>query len=304
MVLNLLNRYPRKPRDKQRKVAASKQQASTTTAATVREPEDAADGDHLHANRPDEMTAETPGHSNSPGESPAVSASMLSAEPDEPSRLNKTDTRPSYFNNSLTISYILKTVELAKEAELGPFKADYSIIVSSESHSRRHRAQSTPSDNPSLQDALVMPSEHVSIQLIQSFFQNFHPAYPVIDRQAFTDLYRQGKASPLVLHTIYMVAFTCGHEDLVRVAEYRDRTAARKAHYLRAKALYDADYELDDTNLAAALHLLGFWWLGPDDQKDSWYWQGCAVTLAQSLGMHRSYVQPFFMLFFSKKWDF
>lgn len=190
-------------------------------------------------------------------------------------------------------------VELAKEAELGPFKSDNSTIASPEGHSRIHRAQPKPSEIPSLQDALVMPSEHVSIQLIQSFFQNFHPANPVIDRQAFTSLYSQGQASPLVLHTIYMVAFTCGPEDLVRVAQYRDRTAARKAHYLRAKALYDADYELDDANLAAALHLLSFWWLGPDDQKDSWYWQGCAVTLVQSLGMHRSYVQPSYTPLFS-----
>lgn len=236
------------------------------------------------------MTADTPIHSNSRGESSAVSAPLLSAEPDEPTGQIETDTRPSYFKNSLTISYILKMVELVKEAELGPFKADYSILVSSEGHPRRQRAQPTPSENPSVQDALVMPSEHVSVQLIRNFFQNFHPANPVIDRQAFTSLYRQGQASPMVLHTIYMVAFTCGDEDLVQIAGYSDRTAARKAHYLRAKALYDADYELDDTNLAAALHLLSFWWQGPDDQKDSWYWQGCAVTLAQSLGMHRSYV--------------
>lgn len=241
------------------------------------------------------MSAAAPVHSHNRGESPAVSAPLSSAGPGEPSGQIETDTRPNYFKNSLTISYILKMVELVKEAEIGPFKADYSNIVSSEGHSRRHTSQPTLSENPSLKDALVMPSEHVSDQLIQSFFQNFHPSNPVIDRKAFTDLYRQGQASPLVLHTIYMVAFTCGDEDLVRIAEYRDRTAARKAHYLRAKALYDADYELDDTNLAAALHLLSFWWEGPDDQKDSWYWQGCAVTLGQSLGMHRSYVQPLLM---------
>lgn len=298
-MLSLLNRYPRQARNKQRKGSASKQQASTTTTITVWNPEDAVYEGHV--NRADEMTADTPIHINSRGASPAVSAPLLSAEPDEPSGQIETDTRPSYFKNSLTISYILKMVELVKEAELGPFKADYSNIVSSEGHSRRHRAQPTPSENPSLQDALVMPSEHVSVQLIRSFLQNFHPANPVIDRQAFTNLYRQGQASPLVLHTIYMVAFTCGDEDLVRVAGYGDRTAAREAHYLRAKALYDADYELDDTNLAAALHLLSFWWQGPDDQKDSWYWQGCAVTLAQSLGMHRSYVQPLSMPLFSPR---
>lgn len=299
-MLNLLNRYPRQSRNKQRRRPVSKQQASSTKAIAVRKPEDAVDGGNV--DRPNAATADTPVYNNNSGdESESHVVPAPSAEPEEPNGQTKTDTRPSYFNSSLTISYILKMVDLAKEAEIGPFKADYSTIVLSEGHSRRHKVQPKPIENPSLQDALVMPSEHVSNQLIQIFFQNFHPANPVIDRQAFTSLYRQGQASPLVLHTIYMVAFTIGHEDIVREAQYRDRTAARKAHYLRAKGLYDAGYELDDANLAAALHLLSFWWQGPDDQKDSWYWQGCAVTLAQSLGMHRSYVQPSFAPICSKK---
>ncbi|KAJ3548174.1 hypothetical protein NM208_g1137 [Fusarium decemcellulare] len=143
----------------------------------------------------------------------------------------------------------------------------------------------------SLQDALVMPDRRVSDQLIWSFFANFHPAYPVIDRLSFIDAYGQSRASPMLLHAIYMTAFTCGPESLVRSAGYSDRTSARKAHYLRAKTLYDAGHERDATYLAAALHLLSFWWLGPSDQKDSWYWQGCAVTFAQSLGMHRTLAQ-------------
>ncbi|KAF5604000.1 hypothetical protein FPCIR_1061 [Fusarium pseudocircinatum] len=142
-----------------------------------------------------------------------------------------------------------------------------------------------------LREALLMPESRISDQLIISFFTNFHPAYPVIDRLSFIDLYKQGHASPLLLHAIYMTAFTCGPESLFEAAGYSDRTSARKAHYVRARTLYEAGHEKDVTHLLAALHLLSFWWLGPSDQKDSWYWQGCAVTLAQSLGMHRSLAQ-------------
>ncbi|KAH7007779.1 fungal-specific transcription factor domain-containing protein [Ilyonectria destructans] len=194
------------------------------------------------------------------------------------------DARSCHLKNTLSLSYILDMVQYANESDLGPFKLDPRTFVDQSIPTSESRI----SEHVSLQAALVMPSRDVSDQLIRSFFENFHPAYPVIDKHLFASLYRQGKASPLILHAIYMVALTCGPEDLVQAAGYTDRTTARKAHYLRAKTLYDYDYETDDTNVAAALHLLSFWWLGPDDQKDSWYWQGCSVTLVQSLGMHRS----------------
>ncbi|BCR88967.1 fungal specific transcription factor domain-containing protein [Aspergillus chevalieri] len=85
-----------------------------------------------------------------------------------------------------------------------------------------------------------------------------------------------------------MLGFTVGSENLVRAAGYNDRAVARKTHYLRAKVLYDADYETDRMNLVAVLLLLGFWWAGYEEQKDTCYWVGCATTVAQSFGMHRS----------------
>lgn len=85
-----------------------------------------------------------------------------------------------------------------------------------------------------------------------------------------------------------MVGFTIASTSLLSAAGYSDRATARKTHYLRAKALYDADYEMDRLTTAAALLLLGFWWANPDDQKDTNYWISCAVNVAQSLGIHRS----------------
>ncbi|KAL6405319.1 hypothetical protein AUP68_11071 [Ilyonectria robusta] len=194
------------------------------------------------------------------------------------------DARCCHLEKTLSLSYILGIVQCANESDLGPFKVHPRAFVDQSIPASKSRI----SEQMSLQAALVMPSRHVSDQLIQSFFENFHPAYPVIDRKLFASLYRQGKACPLILHAIYMVALTCGPEDLVQAAGYADRATVRKTHYLRAKTLYDYEYETDDTNVAAVLHLLSFWWLESEDQKDAWYWQGCSVTLVQSLGMHRS----------------
>ncbi|KAF4439406.1 Cutinase transcription factor 1 alpha [Fusarium acutatum] len=142
----------------------------------------------------------------------------------------------------------------------------------------------------SVRDALTMPPKEISDRLVYTFFEIIHPPYPVIDRRAFSELYRQGKASPMLLHAMFLVTFILCDESLIQAAGFSDRTAARKHHYLRAKTLYDVDHETDRNVLTAAIFLLGFWWNGPDDQKDSWFWLGCATSCAQSLGMYRSTV--------------
>ncbi|KAL4894780.1 fungal-specific transcription factor domain-containing protein [Aspergillus ambiguus] len=154
------------------------------------------------------------------------------------------------------------------------------------------RCQSNYADNTrttvTLQEALTLPSLDLLDQLVRVFFEKIHPAYPVFDRERFMQSYSMGRASPFVLQTIALLGFTIGSDELIRAAGFSDRATARKTHYLRAKALYDVDYESDRVILVAVLLLLGFWWAGPDDQKDICYWIGCATTVAQSLGMHRA----------------
>ncbi|RAH65213.1 uncharacterized protein BO66DRAFT_443203 [Aspergillus aculeatinus CBS 121060] len=105
-------------------------------------------------------------------------------------------------------------------------------------------------DPVSLRDTLILPPSPVAEKLIRAFFELIHPAFPVVDRHEFSRL---------------------------------------RTHYLRAKALYDADYETCSVTIVAALLLLGFYWSGPEDRKDTCYWIACATNVAQALGMHRSH---------------
>ncbi|KAI1625600.1 fungal-specific transcription factor domain-containing protein [Exophiala viscosa] len=141
------------------------------------------------------------------------------------------------------------------------------------------------------QGAFTTLPKALSDELVAVFFRYFHPAWPVFDRRHFAALYERDQASLLALQTIYFIAFSICDENLLHRAGFFDRYQARRVFYLRAKGLYDADYEKNKVILAAVLFLLGFWWLGPEDQKDTWYWLGCAVSLAQTLGMHRSTAQ-------------
>ncbi|GAB1201930.1 hypothetical protein APSETT445_000528 [Aspergillus pseudonomiae] len=185
-----------------------------------------------------------------------------------------------------SLSYVVEVVYSPNDGSTEPLKVHYPIPASIADRPDTNHAPRLE-EPVSLQEAFIMPPRNVADQLIQAFFRKLHPAFPVFDRQRFTRLYHQGQASPLVLQTIFFLGFTVGSEELVHTAGYSERATARKTHYLRAKALYDADYENDRMNLVAVLLLFGFWWAGPEDQKDPCHWIGCAIALAQSLGMHR-----------------
>ncbi|PIG80449.1 hypothetical protein AARAC_001684 [Aspergillus arachidicola] len=181
--------------------------------------------------------------------------------------------RLQQLGESVSLSYVVEVVYSLKGGSTEPLKVHYPIPASIADRPDTNYAPRVE-EPVSLQEALTMPPRDLADQLIQAFFRMLHPAYPVFDRQKFTQLYRQGQASPLVLQTIFFLGFTIGSEELVNRAGYSDRATARKTHYLRAKALYDADYENDRMNLVAALLLFGFWWAGPEDQKDTCHWIG------------------------------
>jgi hypothetical protein len=215
-------------------------------------------------------------------------ARMAEPEPvqaSSPGGLMQGEGRSYYLGEPFSLAFIVKTVCSPSGSE-ADVKVHYPVppsVADRPIHDRESHQDPLP-----FHDAFVMPSRDVSDELIRTFFDCIHPAYPVFDRHAFTSLYQQGQMSVLVLQTIYFLALTVCHEDLVIKAGFPDRDSARRTHYLRAKALYDADYEKGRANLAAVLFLLGFWWAGPEDQKDTWHWLGCAISLAQTLGMHRS----------------
>jgi hypothetical protein len=220
---------------------------------------------------------------------PVLSNIARNTEP-ESQQQNLSRNDKSYFlGDSSSLSYIVEMICSPRSGVSEPVKVHYPIPASI---ADRAIMPTRPQVEPlSVQDALTMPPKEISDRLVYTFFEIIHPPYPVIDRRAFSELYSQGKASPMLLHAMFLVTFILCDESLIQAAGFSDRTAARKHHYLRAKTLYDVDHESDRNVLTAAIFLLGFWWNGPDDQKDSWFWLGCATSCAQSLGMYRSYVK-------------
>ncbi|RTE70314.1 hypothetical protein BHE90_015293 [Fusarium euwallaceae] len=198
-----------------------------------------------------------------------------------------------YLGEASSLTYVVKTVCSPSGDETEPTRVHYPVPPSVRDAGAQELDLAAFLDHHVLallraRGALTLPSKDVSDALVQTFFRSFHPAYPVFDREAFEAQYWRGTMSLLVLQAVYFVAACVCDDDILKKAGFDTRTQAKDAFYLRAKSLYDADCEKDKSLLVAALFLLGHWWQQPQDQKDTWHWLGCAISLAQTLGMHRS----------------
>lgn len=138
--------------------------------------------------------------------------------------------------------------------------------------------------------ALIVPNVHTCYQLFRSYFEFVHPHYPILDRSEFGAQYADPSNPPSYLLLQSVLFMASGHCDIgiLHEAGYTSRYHARKTFFQRAKALYDNDHEPNKVTVVQAVFLMSFWWNGPADQKDTWHWLGIAISLALTLGMHRS----------------
>jgi hypothetical protein len=199
--------------------------------------------------------------------------------------------RTFYLGEAFSLAFVVKTV-CSPSGDTTEDRVHYPIPRSVDDSARNVFEETTlrPEQIVMLQaqGAYTLPSRNIGERLFLTFFESFYPAYPVFDRSEIIESYENGRLSFLMLQTIYYIAATLCDEALLQEAGFINRYQALITYYVRAKALYDADDERDKVKLTAVLFLLGFWWKGPEDQKDSWHWLGASISLAQTLGMHRS----------------
>ncbi|KAL7918465.1 fungal-specific transcription factor domain-containing protein [Trichoderma austrokoningii] len=131
-------------------------------------------------------------------------------------------------------------------------------------------------------------SETALERLLDVYFRWFHPAFPLVNQTNFVEKCHRNQMSLLVLNGMLLVAaIMCDPADIAMTG-CENRAHARSVFYRQARALYDAELDPDKVNNVTAVFFISFWWGGSNDEKDSWHWLGVCVSLAQSLGMHRS----------------
>lgn len=134
--------------------------------------------------------------------------------------------------------------------------------------------------------AFSYPPKGTCAILLRAYFTWFHPCFPILDRLAVQQSYARGDISHLLLQSMLFIGVSlCTDEDFART-EFSIRYRAKFLFYSRAKAIYDADWESNKTTKLQSLFLLSSWRGGPSEERDTRFWLGVAISLAQKRGMH------------------
>lgn len=134
--------------------------------------------------------------------------------------------------------------------------------------------------------AFDFPEPAVCEMLLHAYFERFHPCFPIVDRVDISKSCNDKTISPLLLQSILFIGASLCSEEALREAGFRDRYETKFLFYDRGKEIFDADCETDSLSKLQAVFLLSFWRSTPGHEKDTRYWLGAAISLAQTGGIH------------------
>lgn len=141
--------------------------------------------------------------------------------------------------------------------------------------------------------ALALPDLNTCYPALQAYFTWFHPCFPVLDRVEFMRNLAASQLSYMLLQSVLFIGATYCDNATITAMGFNNRAEAKSLLYKRARLLFHADWEKDQTTLIQSLFLLSFWRGGPRDVRDVRYWLGVVIGMAESYGLHRSSVKMF-----------
>lgn len=65
-------------------------------------------------------------------------------------------------------------------------------------------------------------------------------------------------------------------------------TSPQEHLYTQAKTLYDASVETEKTAIIQSAILLAYYYIDLEDLDGSWHWNGIAISLCHTVGLHRN----------------
>jgi transcriptional regulatory protein AMDR len=140
---------------------------------------------------------------------------------------------------------------------------------------------------PICQDLVSFPAKDVRDSLVQTYIDDIHPTFPILDDvDEFRRQYRDAANPPplLLFHAVLLAAARVSRHPMVSSA----RPTVTATLYRRAKALFDMRHE-NDRALLVQTALLMAWHVEDLDTISSgaYHWIGVAARIALGLGMHR-----------------
>ncbi|KAH7230848.1 putative Zn(II)2Cys6 transcription factor [Fusarium solani] len=138
--------------------------------------------------------------------------------------------------------------------------------------------------------AFSFPEPVVCEFLVGAYFRYVHPFFPVVDAQSFITNFDSGALDNIgaqLLWSMFLAASNFLAENMVQAGGFSSRKEMRRSMYTKAKALFDMQHERDRIRLIRSALLLSFWNSDSEDKTGPWYWIGTAISLCQTVGLHR-----------------
>jgi hypothetical protein len=141
-----------------------------------------------------------------------------------------------------------------------------------------------------IKGAFLMPAQELCDDIVECYFERIHPLIPMINRTQFMRQYNDPANPPsLLLRQAILVAGSRACTNPGLLDERGSSKLATATFYKRAKALFDANYEVDRVAAVQSAILMGWWLEGPDEVTSNvYYWTRVGVTVGQGIGLHRS----------------
>lgn len=182
--------------------------------------------------------------------------------------------------------------ESRRDADLGPSSSH--VVIPHSRDGPEALSFGNPNVSPATlrylheEGALTFPELSSCMPAFIAYFERFHPAFPVLDREETARRISARTLSPILMHSILFIGATYCDDGTITDMGFRDRAEAKYRLYSKARILFQSDWERDHITLIQSLFLISFWRGGPSDVRDVRYWLGIVISLAESQGLHRS----------------
>ena len=197
----------------------------------------------------------------------------------------------TFLGESFPLAHLLETISQRGGIHiLHPPEASNDEVLSPRYNHPAHLAEEDV-QYLAAKHCLNMPVKQCSDVLVSAFVDRVYPLYPVVVLHDFLADLRSGSLSLLLLNAVCCAGSSfCNLADLTPLG-FKSRKDARDTFYRRAKLLFDFGYESNKITILQSTTLMSFWPSKPQDTWTFYHYIGFSVTLAESLGVHRSMAQ-------------
>jgi hypothetical protein len=139
--------------------------------------------------------------------------------------------------------------------------------------------------------AFRVPEAEIRDEILRSYVSTVHPFMPILDVRAFltavTNNTTGDRISLLLFQAVMFAGLSALDPQLIQRMGFKTTKHARQVFFARVRLLHDLNIEPEGKSMLQSLLLMSLWYGGRNEQRNTWYYTGLALSLAQIMGLHR-----------------